>query len=110
MPEEAPAPPVLPWNWERRDAGEIAESWTALAPWVRWFVVRYHLVGRVPACWFRHPGLVDELRALRECLAKGHHVEDRAHGEDAARLGEDMDTKLLQAIENGELAPRTRST
>jgi hypothetical protein len=62
MPDQAP--PVLPWNWQGRGAQEVAESWKELAEWVRWFVARYHLAGRVPACWYRHPGLVDELKGL----------------------------------------------
>src|SRR5487761_1233725 len=62
MPEQAP--PALAWNWEGRDAEVVADSWRRLADWLRWFVSRYHLAGRVPACWYRHPGLVDELKGL----------------------------------------------
>jgi hypothetical protein len=54
----------LPWNWEGLDADALLISWRRLFEWISWFVSRYHLVGRVPACLWRHPELADELRAL----------------------------------------------
>ena len=54
----------LPWCWEGLDDDEVTQRMRLLAKWVSWFVARYHLAGRVPACWYRHPGLVDELKAL----------------------------------------------
>jgi len=55
----------LPWYWEGLDAKELEERWRDLAEWVSWFVTRYHLAQEVPHCWYLHPGLVDELIALR---------------------------------------------
>ena len=55
----------LPWCWERLDAKELRERWRDLAQWVSWFVAQYHLARQVPYCWPQHPGLVDELIALR---------------------------------------------
>jgi hypothetical protein len=63
MPERKERVPA-PWNWEKRDAADTAQRMRDLAIWVTWFVDRYHLAGRVPACWHRHAGLVDELKAL----------------------------------------------
>jgi hypothetical protein len=63
----------LPWHWEGEPAlsdEELAARWHDLARWVNWFVARYHLAGQVPCCWPKHPGLVDELTALRY-----HHQE-----------------------------------
>lgn len=54
----------LPWNWEGLDERAVAESWRRLSAWVSWFVARYGLARDVPACWWRHPELADELRAL----------------------------------------------
>ena len=54
----------LPWWWEGLDQEEAALRMRRLADWVSWFVARYHLAGQVPACWYLHPGLVDELKAL----------------------------------------------
>ncbi|PZR78648.1 MAG: hypothetical protein DLM65_12365 [Candidatus Aeolococcus gillhamiae] len=54
----------LSWNWEGLDETELQRRHGELRTWVNWFVARYHLVGRVPRCWDRHPGLVDELKAL----------------------------------------------
>ncbi len=55
---------ALPWNWDGLDQAELHRRQGALRSWVNWFVARYHLVGRVPRCWERHPGLLDELSAL----------------------------------------------
>jgi hypothetical protein len=54
----------LPWNWEGLDDEDLHQRLRDLAAWVSWFVARYHLAGRVPVCWYRHPGLTDELSAL----------------------------------------------
>ena len=54
----------LPWHWQGLDQEDAAARIRGLADWVSWFVSRYHLAGRVPACWYRHPGLVDELKGL----------------------------------------------
>lgn len=150
----------LPWNWEGLDKDALAVSWRRLSTWVSWFVTRYHLAGRVPACWWRHPELGDELRALwyyhqevtapmvemfqpdpvglpqepeepsvparahwewhearwrwttgalrealgyRECVAKGQHVEDHPHEDDAAAFAEATRLGLDQAADAGEL-------
>ena len=38
----------------------------ALQEWVAWLVRTYELELAFPACWARHPGIVEELRALAE--------------------------------------------
>ncbi len=42
-------------------------AWAALAAWVTWLHDRYELSAeeRLPHCWASHPGLVEELTALR---------------------------------------------
>jgi hypothetical protein len=57
-------PYELPWHWENLKRATRERRMRLLATWVSWFVARYHLAGRVPACWYRHPGLADELKAL----------------------------------------------
>ena len=46
---------------EERDA-----ALAALHEWVAWLVRTYELELAFPACWARHPGIVEELRALAE--------------------------------------------
>jgi len=53
------------WNWDHHGAEQRATDFTALVTWVEQFVATYHLARKVPACWLRHPGLVEELTALR---------------------------------------------
>lgn len=62
-----PAEPtgVPPVDWRRLSAQESRATWTALREWVEWFTVRYDLpISLVPACWWRHGELVEELSAL----------------------------------------------
>lgn len=58
----------LPWQWEGEpplSAAELRARWRDLGGWVSWLVARHHLARQIPRCWARHPGLVDELVALR---------------------------------------------
>ena len=47
--------------------GEQTAAWAELRAWVTWLHDRYELSveDRLPRCWARHPGLVEELCALR---------------------------------------------
>ena len=54
---------VLPQRYDMLDTDADRENWKAeLAAWVSWLVYTYRLEG-VPACWWRHPALVEELTA-----------------------------------------------
>src|SRR5262245_7521000 len=54
-------------EWHDMTPGELAVEWAELRAWVRWLSGRYELSveERLPRCWMLHPGLVEELRALR---------------------------------------------
>lgn len=54
-------------EWHDMTPGEQLAAWAALRAWVTWLCDRYELTAedRLPACWARHPGLVEELWALR---------------------------------------------
>ncbi|MEV6986488.1 hypothetical protein AB0M95_35240 [Sphaerisporangium sp. NPDC051017] len=54
-------------EWHRMDSGERAANWTALLAWVTWLHDRYELgvEERLPRCWAQHPGLIEELWALK---------------------------------------------
>jgi hypothetical protein len=47
--------------------GELIAEWAGLRAWVTWLHGRYELSveERLPPCWALHPGLVEELHALR---------------------------------------------
>jgi hypothetical protein len=47
--------------------GQLAAEWSGLRAWVAWLRDRYELTveERLPRCWPLHPGLIEELSALR---------------------------------------------
>ena len=55
---------VAPWAWRELDAEEALQSWSALASFVDWLVTRYDLSEVVPACWWLHGAITEELTAL----------------------------------------------
>ena len=48
-------------------AGQRYTAWAQLRAWVTWLYDRYELLieDKLPQCWAEHPGLVEELWALR---------------------------------------------
>lgn len=54
-------------EWHDKTPGEQAAAWAELRAWVAWLYDRYELSveDRLPRCWARHPGLVEELYALK---------------------------------------------
>ena len=54
-------------EWHDKTPGEQAAAWAELRAWVTWLYDRYELSveDRLPRCWPRHPGLVEELDALK---------------------------------------------
>jgi hypothetical protein len=74
-------------EWHAMSDTERAVAWAALVDWVIWIHDLYELSReeRLPLCWPRHPGLVEELRSLktwRDALYSGH---DRGSSPHAAR-------------------------
>ncbi len=51
-------------RWERLAPGALETQGIAFGEWVLWLVETYALWEVWPACWFRHPGIVEELTAL----------------------------------------------
>ncbi|MEU7906424.1 hypothetical protein [Actinoplanes sp. NPDC049118] len=60
------APGSLPWplRWRELDRDAAAQVWAWLIDWVDWAVTRYQLAEEIPACWYRHPPLIEELTSL----------------------------------------------
>ena len=54
-------------EWHELSPGELIAEWAGLRAWVTWLAGRYELSveERLPRCWARHPGLVEELWALK---------------------------------------------
>lgn len=52
------------YSWRELDPRGAAELWADLLDWVDWLRHRYQLGARVPACWYRHEAIVEELTAL----------------------------------------------
>ncbi len=53
-----------PWTWRELDAAAAEESWDGLTRFVTWLVSRYDLGDVVPACWWAHGAITEELTAL----------------------------------------------
>jgi hypothetical protein len=54
-------------EWHAMNEDERAAGWAQLCDWVAWLHDRYELSveERLPPCWPHHPGLIEELRALK---------------------------------------------
>ncbi|NNH73832.1 hypothetical protein HLB23_28935 [Nocardia uniformis] len=52
------------YRWRDLDQHDAALLWTELIEWAQWLRRRYQLGSRVPACWYRHEPVVEELTAL----------------------------------------------
>ncbi len=52
-----------PWNWRHLPQRQAAALWRELADWLAWLHTRYPLAETIPACWWRHPEIVEELTA-----------------------------------------------
>lgn len=63
-PRKAPANMPWPLRWSELDRDAAAHAWSWLIDWVGWLVDRYQLAEELPACWYQHPALVEELTAL----------------------------------------------
>jgi hypothetical protein len=63
--------------WRTLTSTEAARAWTTLTSWVDWLVARYQLDDTLPACWYRHGAIVDELDALRAAWA-GSYLDGSA--------------------------------
>ncbi|MBF6331468.1 hypothetical protein [Nocardia transvalensis] len=50
--------------WRGLGHADKALLWEELADWVEWLRQRYQLGSRIPACWWRHEAVVEELTAL----------------------------------------------
>lgn len=54
-----------PVNWRDLNADDAVEQWGRLVSWVDWLRDRYSLHERIPACWYAHGPLIEELSSLQ---------------------------------------------
>jgi len=51
-------------DWDSLDRVQAREEWERLLGFVDWLVDRYGIAETVPACWYRHTSMLEELSAL----------------------------------------------
>src|SRR5258708_613159 len=78
-------------EWHDMTPGRQQAAWAELRAWVAWLYDRYELgtEDRLPRCWPRHPGLVEELWALR-----AWRLEVYSGGQPCGQAPRDRHTKL----------------
>ena len=76
-----------PVNWAALDAERAAEQWSLLIDWCEWLRDRYQLHEQVPACWYAHGPLIEELSALRTAWI-GAYLDPQARLEEPVRWHE----------------------
>lgn len=63
-------------RWRDMPDDERPDAWDELRAFVEWIVTRYELTDNIiPACWYRHGALVEELSALRAAWDASFVVE-----------------------------------
>lgn len=68
-------------NWRLLSDDEAPAVWKELRAWVEWFVARYRVPeSTVPACWWKHGQLVEELSALQAAHAAAFDRSDAGFG------------------------------
>src|SRR5258708_4227819 len=83
-------------EWHDMTPGRQQAAWAELRAWVAWLYDRYELgtEDRLPRCWPRHPGLVEELWALR-----GWRLEVYSGGQPSGQAARYWHTELRQLVQ-----------
>ncbi|MFF3244278.1 hypothetical protein ACFYWY_11205 [Streptomyces sp. NPDC002870] len=63
-PTGAAKPEPRRWIWSAMDPPERRQRLRELAIWVDWLRRTFELHNQIPACWYRHPPVVEHLTAL----------------------------------------------
>ena len=68
-------------NWRELTKDQAPEVWTQLREWVEWLSDRYNLdLNTVPACWWKHSPLVEELSAIHTAWLASFDSTDAGYG------------------------------
>ncbi len=78
---DQPALTDRPVNWAALDVHAAAEQWDLLTDWTHWLRQRYQLQESIPACWYAHSPMVEELSALRTAWAGAYLAPDAQLGD-----------------------------
>jgi len=89
---------ATPIAWCSLDRDQAREEWAALAGWVDWLVDRYGLSERIPACWYRHGAVLEELAALRVAWL-GAYESPNARASDGVAWHDMLDRVLIRMRE-----------
>lgn len=73
-----------PVNWRDLTRDDAREQWDLLLPWVNWLRDHYGLQERIPACWYAHTGIREELSALRSVWVAAYQDHDARPGDGLA--------------------------
>ena len=85
-----------PVEWGSLDRDQAREEWDRITEFADWLVERYGIAETVPACWYRHPPLLEELSALHAAWL-GAYVDPDAVA-DAGVAWHDNLEKVLQRV------------
>jgi hypothetical protein len=91
-----------PICWSALDAGAAKQAWPLLAGWVDWLIDRYRLAETVPACWYAHPPILEELAALRSAWLGAYCCRAAQPGDGVE--WHDMLERVLVRIRDNDLA------
>lgn len=78
-----------PVNWAALDDEHAAEQWGLLVDWTDWLRDRYQLHEQIPACWYAHGPLLEELSALRTAWV-GAYLDPHARLQDPSHWHEQL--------------------
>lgn len=84
------------WCWSSLTGEEAALAWATLIGWVDWLTTRYGLGEVLPACWYRHGAVVEELTALRSAW-NAAYADPRARPSEPA-LWHDLLARALARV------------
>jgi hypothetical protein len=90
-----PALGERPINWSTLDVPQAAEQWGILVDWVDWMRERYSVQEKVPACWYAHPPMLEELSALRSAWS-GAYLDPQARAGDGSAWHDLLDRTLYR--------------
>ena len=73
-----------PVNWRDLSSDDAAERWADLVDWVTWLRHHYGLHERIPACWYAHNAIREELSALRSVWVAAFQDKEARPGDGVA--------------------------
>src|ERR1039457_855067 len=94
---------IVPTSYCDQESVELA----SLAAWVNWVAVAFDLSERWPSCWYRHAGLVFEMKSLRRWHV-ALHVQFASDPSSAIRWSEALHRVNAQSARH--IAQRCLST